>query len=374
MDVDSLYQVFTTKLQVLYGDFDADAMRFTGSSNSDISRELGYSDAQFSRLIHKHATEGEYQRAIQNTERIIRINELEERLSSEKSGSTWHSNPIAIIAYIIIVAVATVLLTRNYDSDTVTESIIPRDHTIEWAFNSNFVDPFVGLDELPEDCDFPCYKYQGTWSLKDPYKLPFFMEKTGYHYLATDVRMYARCMIENSTDGDVVEGFEYQMHEIWYDTRELPMDSFMLSDQGFKLAPAYLEIDFENDTRFIKVASIHTFFRNQFVIDSAIVKRTGKVIGRDIEPVTIDELVEQGIERSKAEKISSDLVDVSADKMRDFSNPIECELTQAPRIDFHRIAEGDLMSFNCQLTTNRVGIGYNKVYQLVDQQIKNTCQ
>lgn len=38
--------------------------------------------------------------------------------------------------------------------------------------------------------------------------------------------MYTRCLSEKSTVENLLEGYEYQKHEIWYDRRELPIDSF----------------------------------------------------------------------------------------------------------------------------------------------------
>jgi hypothetical protein len=65
------YINFVNKLKKLYGAFDERLKKFEKAPNSEISRDLGYSDAQFSRLINESATEGEYSRANQNAERIL---------------------------------------------------------------------------------------------------------------------------------------------------------------------------------------------------------------------------------------------------------------------------------------------------------------
>ena len=68
-----LHQQFVQKLQVLYGEYDSAANKFTKSSNSDIARDLSYSDAQFSRLTHGSASEGEYTRGIRGVDRLLRL-------------------------------------------------------------------------------------------------------------------------------------------------------------------------------------------------------------------------------------------------------------------------------------------------------------
>ena len=57
--MEELYARITEKLEKLYGTFESDKKRFKNSSNSKIARDLGYSDAQFSRLINGTSTPGE---------------------------------------------------------------------------------------------------------------------------------------------------------------------------------------------------------------------------------------------------------------------------------------------------------------------------
>jgi|TARA_R100000027_G_C2196688_1_gene78621 uncharacterized protein YceH (UPF0502 family) len=52
---------------------------------SEFARELGYSDAQFSRLINGAATEGEYQRANQNLNRLQLIDKLTNQIDRLKN-------------------------------------------------------------------------------------------------------------------------------------------------------------------------------------------------------------------------------------------------------------------------------------------------
>lgn len=372
-----LYHKFVSNLKKRFGKYDEEHNRFQKTSNSEIARELGYSDAQFSRLINGSATEGEYQRANQNLARIIHIDKLEEELSKLKEGKIhWLHKPIWLYAAIGLIAIFLVLILSNiiYE-EPVSENDISstnRDATLKWAFETSFVNPYVSLDELPEDCNYPCYKYQGKWVLDENYKIPFFREQNGYHYLATEVNMYARCTSEASNSGNEFEGYEYQRHEIWYDKRELPIDSFLLSNN--KLNKSYKELVFSKDPNFIKIAVVHTFFRNIFNLENNEIDRSGKVIGRDIEVIKEDQLVEALGDRSEVDNIKRDINRISNIRLEDFSKPISCDNSPTPDDDFNMVKDGDLMTFACQLTTNRVAFDYVKKYRLEDQYIKNTCR
>jgi len=369
-----LYTEFVHKLKKLYGKFDAEHKRFEKASNSEIARELGYSDAQFSRLINKSATEGEYVRSNQNADRILALIEMEAKL--KEVGSDALARPgrmkylyllvglvVGLLGYYLITSLAEESITQNKDSD--------KYEMLKWSFETSFINPYINLKDLPEDCNFPCYKYQGKWELDHEYKIPFFRERNGFHYLATEVQMYARCMTETSPLGETLEGYEYQKHEIWYDISERPIDSLLENET---LSSDYREMNFNDNSDFIKVAYVHTFFRNEFSLDSAQIIRTGKVIGRDIEFVNDELLVKKLGSKDAAKDILSEVNSIIINRLEDFSKPISCGLAEVPNFDFHEIKDNDFMSFDCQLTTGRVSLGYNKVYRLTDQYIKNKCR
>lgn len=373
MEIDAIYTAFVNGLKKLYGDFDADNKKFGKAPNSQISRDLGYSDAQFSRLINASATEGEYQRAIQNLERILTVSRLENEIEKNKKPINWKQHSIWF--FISIALVLALLYISTIESTPIAESsateLNGRDHTLKWTFESSFINPYVKLDDLPDDCNYPCYKYQGKWELKEMYKIPFFRERSGFHYLATEVHTYARCMSEESESGDVLEGFEYQKHEIWYDKREWPVDSFMTVSRGLK--ESYEEMNFQDQHNFIKVADVHTFFRNEFTIEDTIIYRTGKVIGRDMEFVSEADLNDIVDNPNMVQELREELNLIASNKLEDFSKPVDC-LNATVRSDFHSITNGDVMSFSCNLTTSRLAMNYVKTYELTDQYIKNTCR
>lgn len=375
------YQEFVDKLVRLYGQFDSDLKRFAKASNSEISRKLGYSDAQFSRLINSSATEGEYVRAIQNTDRILKLIALEKELKQVKSGEPAPNESPSVIrnrvvfAVIVLLALCSVYLFYQNRMQKSRLLHIPetRDGMLKWSFETAYVNPFIELDDLPSDCSYPCYKYQGKWELQSPYKIPFFRERNGFHYMATEVNMYARCMSEKNSEGNIIEAYEYQRHEIWYDKRELPIDSFMVASNKTQLRDSYKEMNLEENETFVKLAVIHTFFRNEFNLDSVGIDRSGKVIGRDVEFISEAVLKNKFESSSQMRDAITQVNAIIANRLEDFSRPISCDFAELPKNDFNLISEGDQISFDCQMTTSRFSIDYTKTYVLKNQFIKNTC-
>ncbi|GAB4235822.1 MAG: hypothetical protein Tsb0034_10140 [Ekhidna sp.] len=369
----SLYKELVHKLEKLFGRFDSEHKRFGDANNSMISRELGYSDSQFSRLINESATEGEYQRAILNVDRILTVNKLEAQLKKHASKGAFTNKSLLIVTLtgLVLLIAGLIFSLPQFIMQPNQAADISRAHTLEWTFESSFINPYVKLDDLPSDCNYPCYKYQGKWQLEKSYKLPFFRERNGFHYVATAVDMYARCMVEKSDAGDIIEGYEYQKHEIWYDMREWPIDSFITN--GTTPSQFYQEIDFENEETFVKLATVHTFFRNEFSLTDSSIHRTGKVIGRDLELVPREVLSSSIADEKKLDGIAIEMSRIISNRLKDFSVPIRC--LDAPLInrEVTAIKDGDRMSFDCQLTTSGFSIDYNKTYVLIDQYIKNNC-
>ena len=373
--MEELYTRITEKLEKLYGTFDADKKRFKKSSNSKIARELGYSDAQFSRLINGTATPGEYERTLQNIDRVLKIKELEKNAAQShvpQSQATRTKNwLIAILATLLVIVVAVLLLDFTAQQTKIEE--YPRDYTLKWAFETEFVNPYTKLEELPADCDFPCYKLQGQWELDKKYKIPLYIETDGFHYQATSVKMYTRCAINIEPDGRLLEGYEYQMHEIWYDTTESNITTFMNhKDADSADYSNYETLDFNKDNRFVKVAIVHTLFRNRFTIGDSI-SRNGQVIGRDLVYVP-EELLKDKLSAEKVNFINKKLNRIARKGLEDFSRPISCAQSAMPENDFHKVKEGDLMKFTCKLTTNGVPTVYTKAFKLTRQFIKSTCR
>jgi hypothetical protein len=169
-----------------------------------------------------------------------------------------------------------------------------------------------------------------------------------------------------------MEGYEYQEHEIWYDLLERPMNIFIQED-GEPLS-TYEQLEFSASDEFIKIGTVHSFYTNDFILDSAFIYRHGQDIGRDIEFVTDEELAQSIPDRSLLEKIKKEMIQIVQDPLRDFSQPSQCDPASKTSVDFHTIKNGDEMVFNCQMSTaGRFPINYTKTYILKDQFIKDKC-
>jgi len=374
-EVNKIHSEFISKLERHYGNYDPIGNKFESTSNSKIARDLFYSDSQFSRLINNTASEGELTRALRNVQRLLDVHELRHNASARKRsplGSTMGRKVLLGLGGALILALGLVLFFRTgpETGEIRTDSKPSRYDMLKWTFDNNYIKPYVKLKELPEDCYYPCYKYQGKWNLKEEYKIPLFRERNGFHYLAKEVVMYSRCLEERMDRGESFEGYEYQKHEIWYDKNEVPIDSFLTKDNKPKLRPAYMELDLEKASNFVKIAYVHTFFRTEFKIENGRIYRTGKAIGRDIEFVKTGD----GLSREQLNQLKSETNSIAKNLLEDFSKPISCSPTMAPNMDFNQVKEGDVLSFDCQFSTGRFLVDYNKSYTLTNQYIRTHCR
>lgn len=380
-EINKIHAEFISKLERHYGKYDPNTNKFESTSNSKIARDLFYSDSQFSRLINNTASEGELTRALRNVQRLLDVNELRGKVKKlgEKSSHSLFSNKkylFGIGLLLLACILATYMITRSNETIDQTEELSEetRYEMLRWGFENNYVKPYVRLKELPEDCYYPCYKYQGKWKLKEEYKIPFFRERNGFHYVAKEVVMYARCMDERDDRGESFEGYEYQKHEIWYDKREVPIDSFLTKDSNPKLISSYMNSNFEDDPNYVKIAYVHTFFKTEFSIDGEQIQRSGKAIGRDIEFVPQDVLEKEAVSAKLLNELKSETNSIAKNLLDDFSKPITCNPTMAPNVDFNQIKEGDVLSFDCQFSTGRFLVDYNKSYVFTDQYISTFCR
>ncbi len=105
-----------------------------------------------------------------------------------------------------------------------------------------------------------------------------------------------------------------------------------------------------------------------------VIYRIDKDIGRDIEFVPDQQLETVVKDKVLLEKIKREMTQIVQDPLRDFSQPSACNAADRSTSDFHAISNGDVMSFNCQMTTaGRFPINYTKTYVLIDQFIKDQC-
>ena len=379
--MEELHKNLIKQLIKRYGKFNEVNNKFESTSNSKIARDLFYSDSQFSRLINNTASEGEFKRALGNIQRLLDLDALKNQASlpiKNTNIDTQLKRKILFFAvgalFTLIVFGAAYIFNASSSENTEVLATETRYEMLKWGFENNFIQPYVKLKELPKDCDYPCYKYQGKWRLKSEYKIPFYRERNGFHYLAKEAVMYARCMEERDDSGKSFEGYEYQKHEIWYDKREYPIDSFLTKGSNTEIRKSYNLSDLNKNKNFVKIAFVHTFFRTEFEIDSSLISRSGKALGRDIEFVDDDILQSKLPDDNSLNSLKDEIKAISANRLEDYSKPINCKPAIAPDLNFNLVAEGDEMSYNCYFSIGNFVVNYNKTYVFKDQYINNYCR
>ena len=379
--MEELHKNLIKQLIKRYGKFNEVNNKFESTSNSKIARDLFYSDSQFSRLINNTASEGEFKRALGNIERLLDLDALKNQapvpIKNTNIGAQLKRKILFIAVgalFPLIVFGAVYFFTASPSEKTEVLATETRYEMLKWGFENNFIQPYVKLKELPKDCDYPCYKYQGKWRLKSEYKIPFYRERNGFHYLAKEAVMYARCMDESDDSGESFEGYEYQKHEIWYDKREYPIDSFLTKGSNTEIRKSYNLSDLNKNQNFVKIAFVHTFFRTEFEIDSALINRSGKALGRDIEFVEDAILQSKLPDDTSLNSLKDEIKAISANRLEDYSKPINCKPAIAPDLNFNLVAEGDEMSYNCYFSIGNFVVNYNKTYVFKDQYINNYCR
>jgi hypothetical protein len=379
--MEELHKNLINKLIKRYGKFNEVNNKFESTSNSKIARDLFYSDSQFSRLINNTASEGELKRALGNIQRLLDLDVLKNQAPLPVKNTNIGiqlKRKILFFAvgalFPLIVFGAAYFFTESSSENTEVLATDTRYEMLKWGFENNFIQPYVKLKELPKDCDYPCYKYQGKWRLKGEYKIPFYRERNGFHYLAKEAVMYARCMDERDDSGKSFEGYEYQKHEIWYDKREYPIDSFLTKGSNTEIRKSYNLSDLNKNKNFVKIAFVHTFFRTEFEIDSSLISRSGKALGRDIEFVDDDTLQSKLSYDTSLNSLKDEIKAISANRLEDYSKPINCKPAIAPDLNFNLVAEGDEMSYNCYFSIGNFVVNYNKTYVFKDQYINNYCR
>ena len=379
--MEELHKNLIKQLIKRYGKFNEVNNKFESTSNSKIARDLFYSDSQFSRLINNTASEGEFKRALGNIERLLDLDALKNQAPVPIKNTnivTQLKRKILFIAvgalFPLIVFGAVYFFTASPSEKTEVLATETRYEMLKWGFENNFIQPYVKLKELPKDCDYPCYKYQGKWRLKSEYKIPFYRERNGFHYLAKEAVMYARCMDERDDSGKSFEGYEYQKHEIWYDKREYPIDSFLTKGSNTEIRKSYNISDLSKNQNFVKIAFVHTFFRTEFEIDSSLISRSGKALGRDIEFVDDAILQDKLSYDTSLNSLKDEIKAISVNRLEDYSKPINCKPAIAPDLNFNLVAEGDEMSYKCYFSIGNFVVNYNKTYVFKDQYINNYCR
>jgi hypothetical protein len=350
-----LYHTFVSELSRIYGSFEN--FQFKKATNATIASELNYSNSQFSRLIHNTASHGELERAVNSAHQLVKLKNFRRILKGT-----------ALISSIIITSLILLLAFQKND----TEHEI---HSMKDSFKNLFKEDevrnfYTKLQDLPADCSFPSYKYQGEWVLNNAIQIPLFREKNGFHLRISNSVLYTKSA---NAQGTIMEGYELETMEIWYDLEKRVIDEFLISDSENQKLPKYKE-DFLTDKNFVKLATSSSVIRHEFSFEETGIQKESSIITRDINYES-DQFKKLDLKEPTVKKELEKIAFGQTSR-----KPINCALAPYPKADFHQIEEGDQLNFSCLFniknygnTSNLNSVLYGKSFKLKNQYISATC-
>ena len=350
-----LYHTFVSELSRIYGGFEN--FQFKKATNATIASELNYSNSQFSRLIHNTASHGELERAVNAAHQLAKLKNFRRILKGT-----------VLLSSIVISCLVLLLAFQKKDSE-------PKIPSIKDSFKNLFKEDevrnfYTKLQDLPADCSFPSYKYQGEWVLNNAIQIPLFREKNGFHLRISNAVLYTKSA---NSQGTIMEGYELETMEIWYDLEKRVIDEFLVSDGNNQKIPKY-QVDFLSDKSFVKLATSSSVIRHEFSFEETGIQKESSIITRDInyESDQFEKLdLKEPTVKKELEKIAFGQTS---------RKPINCALAPYPKTDFHQVEEGDQLNFSCMFniknygnTSNLNSVLHGKSFKLKNQYITAIC-
>lgn len=381
---ESLHKQFIRKLEEKYGAWEKATSTFGNSAFGKVADDLCISSSQFTKLISGGATEGMYLRSIKNIEQLQKYDKLKKDYKSSKkekerlhksleeksiiSSTGWkYGILLGIFGLLAGAFLAANFLPKNNDEKVDFEEatkIHPLSKFFEKDFQADFDSPYLSESEVQNFC--PCSGYEGKWELEKPYYFPLpGSRKPGIYYVAKsgDVRFKCSKIMNRQNNGSNLLGFEKLLHEVWVDKKRRPFIPTFFNPETKIYTEAFENLDFENNPDFEKVAYIHSFFIDQFIIYPDSIARLGEPCGRYAE--TLDEDLAQEFELDFKHILKNVIGNMTRtvcnSGANNFCNPND-------------LVEGEsIINFDCLFTirTENLGIGggypYNKGYRLIEQ-------
>lgn len=371
----SLKDKFITTLEEKYGPWNKSTSKFGATSFGVISQDLSISASQFTKLIYGTATEGMYQRSIENINRLLLRESIRQELTvtlaeKEELEAALHKkqqqltgNRKKLLLYLIAALftgalIAYLLLPRLSNFE---ELIVAGNHPLsiyfDQDFNANFNSPYLDIAEVQDFC--PCSAYEGEWVLSNQYKLPLpGSRRPGLYYLAKSADVRMKCSRYDTTgmgQGYVLSGYEYLINEIWLDTKMTPLSPTYFNQEALSFTPEFEALQFEGNPQFKKVATIHSFFTDKFEIYQDSIVRKGEPCGR----------YASDIDQELAAKYEIDIKYILKNVLGNMTTT-RCSSTANPFCDPNDLKEKEsTILFDCIYTINNenLGIGGGYPYQ-----------
>lgn len=376
----TLHEQFLRKLEEKYGPQDSRTAKFGTTAFGQISEQLCISASLFSKLIAGTATEGMYQRAIQNVDRLLSHDALEEKVEASGEKLQRHQAHLAALARksrrqrILLFAIGILGLglvavffaqpDRLQLVNAEAASPHPLSDFFDRKFTSSFNSPYVSYQEVQDFC--PGSAYEGIWSLARPYKLPIPGRRPGLYYVAKSADVRMKCSRTDTLEvekGKVLLGYEYLVNEIWLDTERTPLSPTYFDKETKQFTAAFDELNMEENPQFRKVATIYSFFIDEFQLKGDSIYRSGEPCGRYASEV--DEELIATYEINLSYLLEQVLADMTTTR---------CEASLNPYCDPNQLTEHEsVINFDCLYTISNENLGfgggypYTKGYRLESQ-------
>jgi len=364
-------------LEDTYGPWEKMTSRFGTNSFGQIADQLCLSNSLFTKLISGTATEGMYIRCIKNVNRIKKDLELNEQVkdlestanktlaSRKKDKRKWQ------IATVLL-AMATLLAASLYFRYDQLATRMDNDFEhgedfLQLYFDDKFgtaqISPYLTHPEVQDYC--PCSGFEGKWELAKPYYIPLPFNRPGLYYYAkaTDIRLKCAKTIDKSEVGNILWGFEKMTHELWIDNTHESLVPRYFNAETKQFTKEFYKIDFENDSKFERIAEISSFMFNRIVFDSSSIHREAEPCGRFAYNVNYD----------VARKYKVDIEDLLKDVVGNMGRT-ECQEAVNPNCNPNTLIEGkSTIEWHCNfpIYTENLGIGgaypYSKGFRLIEQ-------
>lgn len=364
--------LFTSLLEKKYGIWNRNKALFGTTPYGKVASDLSISSSQFSKLLYGSATEGMYERTLNNINRLIERQYIEKaydetQLIINKSKNTYRKKIVVFSILFLIIGIITSYL-FNFKQSENKESIYQK-HPLENYFYPGspmfFDSPYVNNAAISENC--PCSGFEGKWELSESFKLPLpGMKKPGLYYQAKSADMIIRCSNLFDTyisKGKGMMGYEHLKSEIWIDTEQEPLVKQYFNPATKEFTENFKKLNFESDPRFKKIADLAAFNVNMFVIEGDSITRKAELTGR----LAIE------IDKDLVNKFKIDVDYIVKNVLGDLIRA-NCKIAFNPFCNPNDLTEGSsIISFDCVYTINEGNLGfaegypYTKSYLLKDQ-------
>lgn len=359
---------FKEKLKDLYGDYQPLMSKFGTSSFGEIASDLCISPSQFSKLISGSATEGMYMRSIRNIEQLTTHKQLLKEtkllkkelnsLGSVKKQNSYKYPKAVVAALVFLVVIIGALLVYIFVKNVIvkeSDSLDSNDkHPLHSFFNieeNKTIDlGFLNEAEVQEYC--PASAFEGKWKLAKPYFIPLpGSKKAGVYLLAKTADVTMVCSKFAGEKGRVLWGFEHLTHEIWVDKTRQALIPFYFDVSNRAFTEEYNKLDFEHNSNFVKIASIKSFYLDEFTIRPDSIYRKGQPSGRYLEFSDKTLAKEYNIDVNYILKeVISDLTKTRCNAIKNkYSNPNDLKVNS-------------LVSFSCFYSINLENLGFGGSY------------